>query len=96
MIFSIVAVVVALGNILWAYSFGPNVTSGLFGLAVFNGIVALALALVGFFTYRGRRLMPNPKIGKPPIWTLRRAFTFVALVAAVGAILVPLASLIGW
>jgi len=95
-IFSIFAALVALANILWFGSFGPATADSFLWISIFNGLIALLLALAGFRKYQFRRTVPNPSIGKPPIWTLGRAFTFVTIIGALGSILLPLARIIGW
>jgi len=95
-IFSIIAAIITLGNVLWYGSFGPTTADSLHWLATFNQIIAGLFGVLGFVKFSGRRWRPNYQIGKPPIWTLGRAFTYVALVGSVGSILLTLSRFIGW
>jgi len=96
MVFSIIALVITAANLWWHGSLSPDASVNMSVLAIINQLVAAAFGIIGFIRYRGRRWRPNYEIGKPPIWTLARAFTVIAMVASLGAILLPAAGLLGW
>jgi hypothetical protein len=95
-IFSIIAFAITLANLLWFRTLDGVVSNSFLHLAIFNQLVASGFALLGFLRFGGQKMRPNYQIGRPPIWTLSRAFTILTLVAALGAILIPAAELIGW
>jgi len=95
-VFSVVALIITAANLWWQCSLPIGAAPVLSGLAIVNQLIAAAFGGLGFFRFRGRRMRPNYEIGKPPIWTLPRVFTVIALIASVGAILMPLAQFIGW
>lgn len=95
-ILAAVALLITAANVAWYSTFTAATSDGTLWLAIFNQLVAGVLAVIGFLTFSGRKTRPNPQIGRPRIWTLRRAFTYVALLASLGAVLLPAARFIGW
>jgi len=95
-ILSIIALIITAGNLWWYGTLAPDAAANLTMLAITNQLVAAAFGIAGFVTLSGRRWRPNYELGKPPIWTLRRAFTVAALLASVGAVLMPMSRYLGW
>jgi len=96
-ILSIIALVITGANLIWYSTLSTNASNNLYGLAVFNQVVAAILGLIGFLMFAGQQWRPLSYGGQASsLWRLSRAFTIVALVVSVGAILLTGLRFIGW